>query len=114
MDANRQRFKDHSNKLMFESINEAIFATVLTEATQFSLLDELNMDFYNMVRGTGGGNATRPLVLPTLSTGSSQTYLDSLGGTIAKMNDPNLIATVHYLWILAFSVNIAGYTKFDQ
>ncbi|MBW5445160.1 cellulase family glycosylhydrolase [Cohnella sp. CFH 77786] len=107
------RFKNHSNNLMFESINEPVFDGV-DDATQFSLLDELNTAFYNVVRGTGGGNATRPLVLPTLHTGSGQTYFDSLNATITKLNDPNLIATVHYYGLWHFSVNIAGYTKFDQ
>jgi endoglucanase len=107
------RFKNHSNKLMFESINEPYFDGV-DETTQLSLLDELNTAFFNVVRGTGGGNATRPLVLPTLHTGSVQTYIDSLNSTITKLNDPNLITTVHFYGLWQFSVNIAGYTKFDQ
>jgi endoglucanase len=107
------RFKSHSSKLMFESINEQFFDGV-DETTELSLLDELNTSFFNVVRGTGGGNATRPLVLPTLHTGSGQAYFDSLSATITKLNDPNLITTIHYYGLWHFSVNIAGYTKFDQ
>ncbi|KRF41893.1 cellulase family glycosylhydrolase [Paenibacillus sp. Soil787] len=106
-------FKNYSNKLMFESINEPFFGNNLAATTQLSLLNELNTDFFNIVRGTGGANATRPLVLPTLSTNASQQYLDSLNSTIANLNDSNIIATIHFYGFWPFSVNIAGYTKFD-
>ncbi|QYR24241.1 cellulase family glycosylhydrolase [Paenibacillus sp. sptzw28] len=106
------RFKDYSSKLMFESINEPFFDGV-DDATQLTLLDELNTAFFNVVRETGGGNATRPLVLPSRVTNASQIYLDSLANTIAKLNDPNLIATIHFYGFWPFSVNIAGYTKFE-
>ena len=33
--------------------------------------------------------------------------------TIVKMNDPNFIATVHSYGFWPFSVNIAGFTKFE-
>ena len=107
-------FKNYSNKLMFESINEPFFGNNLAATTQLSLLNELNTDFFNIVRGTGGANATRPLVLPTLSTNASQQYLDSLNSTIANLNDSNIIATIHFYGFWPFSVNIAGYTKFES
>ncbi len=107
------RFKDHSSKLMFESINEPVFGNNLDATTQMSLLNELNTDFYNVVRGTGGGNATRPLVLPSLWTNAGQQNLDSLNSTIASLNDSNIIATIHFYGFWPFSANIAGYTKFE-
>lgn len=106
------RFKDHSNRLMLESINEPFFAGV-DDATQMALLDELNTSFFNVVRASGGGNATRPLVLPTLATNHAQSRVDSLSETIANLDDPNLIATIHYYGFWPFSVNIAGYTRFE-
>ena len=66
------------------------------------------------MRDSGGKNADRPLVLPTLWTTASQQNLDELTATITKLNDPNLIATVHYYGFWPFSVNIAGFTKFDE
>lgn len=105
-------FKNHSNKLMFESINEPTFN--VDTATQLTLLNEINTSFFNIVRSSGGGNAVRPLVLPTIWTNSSQEYLDSLNSTMASLNDTNLIATVHYYGYWPFSVNIAGETKFDD
>ncbi|KRE31629.1 cellulase family glycosylhydrolase [Paenibacillus sp. Soil522] len=105
-------FKKYPNKLMFESINEPSFN--VDTAAQFKLLEELNTAFHKIVRESGGKNAVRPLVLPTLWTNAGQEHLDSLTNTIAKLNDPNLIATIHYYGFWPFSVNIAGFTKFDE
>jgi len=107
------RFRDHSNKLMFESMNEPEFDGVDDE-TKMSMLHELNTTFFNLVRSTGGGNATRPLVLPTVVTNASQHYLDSLKATMVGLNDPNLIATIHFYGFWFFSVNIAGGISVDD
>ena len=106
------RFANYSNKLMFESINEPQFA--VDDATAMTLLDDLNTRFVNIVRASGGANATRPLVLPSLHTNSAQNIIDSLSATMAHLNDPNLIATIHYYGWWPFSVNIAGDTKFND
>lgn len=110
------RFKDHSNKLMFESINEPRFTDGGTEdrAKQNEMLYELLTSFHKIVRESGGKNAVRPLVLPTRETNPSQEDLDVLYNTIVKLNDPNLIATVHFYGFWPFSVNIAGYYKFEK
>ncbi|OKP98247.1 cellulase family glycosylhydrolase [Paenibacillus sp. P46E] len=109
------KFKNHSSKLMFESVNEPRFTDGGTtdENKALQMLDELNVSFRSIVRKSGGMNATRPLVLSTLEASPTQVRMDSLYNTIAKMNDSNLIATVHYYGFWPFSVNIAGYTKFD-
>src|SRR6185295_18307445 len=96
----------------FESINEPTFNGV-DSATKNALLKELNLSFHNIVRSTGGGNATRPLVLPSVETNNGQEFLDSVYQTITELNDPNLIATVHDYGFWPFSVNIAGVTKLD-
>jgi aryl-phospho-beta-D-glucosidase BglC (GH1 family) len=106
------RFRDYPDRLMFESINEPAFDGV-DESAQLALLDELNVLFFHLVRDSGGANATRPLVLPTLKAGGDQPYLDSLNATIARLADPNLIATIHYYGYWPFSVNVAGTTTFD-
>jgi endoglucanase len=110
------RFKNHSNKLMFESINEPRFSDGGThdEMKMYQLLEELNTSFHQIVRGSGGKNSVRPLVLPSLETSPTQARMDELYKTITKLNDPNLIATVHYYGFWPFSVNIAGYTKFEN
>lgn len=107
------RFRDHSRNLMFESINEPEFDNV-DDATELALMDELNRTFFALVRGTGGGNATRPLVMPTIATNAGQQFLDSLKSTILSLNDPNLIATTHYYGFWPFSVNNSGVTTVNS
>lgn len=107
-----ERFSNYPPTLMFESINEPQFAGV-DEASGRVLLDELNTTFFDVVRSTGGMNATRPLVLPCLNTNSGQENLNSLAATIAKLGDANLITTFHFYGFWPFSVNIMGYTKFN-
>ncbi|WP_336076525.1 cellulase family glycosylhydrolase [Paenibacillus sp. 203] len=111
-----QRFKDQPNKLMFESINEPRFSEGGTtdETKMNQMLQELNVSFHKIVRASGGKNATRPLVLPGLDTAPAQAKINELYNTITKLNDPNLIATVHYYGYWPFSVNIAGHTTFDK
>jgi aryl-phospho-beta-D-glucosidase BglC (GH1 family) len=106
------RFKNHSSKLMFESVNEPQFSSPGIAGEQ-EMLNTLNESFYDIVRTSGGNNATRPLVLPTMHTSSEQHHLDALYTSIIGLNDPNLIATIHYYGFWPFSVNIAGFTKFD-
>ncbi|MUT64849.1 cellulase family glycosylhydrolase [Paenibacillus sp. NEAU-GSW1] len=111
-----ERFKNHSNKLMFESINEPRFNDGWGDATtaDFALLDELNTSMHQIVRDSGANNAERPIVLPTYATSGTQAGLDELYKTITKLNDPNLIATIHYYGYWPFSVNVAGGTRFDD
>ncbi len=109
-------FKHHSTNLMFESINEPRFTDGWGSVTpeHFELLYQLNTSFHQIVRASGGNNDVRPLVLPTVETATAQENLDELYDTIVQLNDPNLIATVHYYGFWPFSVNIAGYTHFED
>ncbi|MBG0562997.1 cellulase family glycosylhydrolase [Actinoplanes aureus] len=102
-------FRDASPRLVLESVNEPQF----NGGDAAALLAELNTSFHRIVRGTGGGNATRLLVLPTLHTSSDQVHLDNLTATFTALNDPNLIATVHFYGYWPFSVNVAGGYRFD-
>lgn len=108
-----ERFRDHPRTLLFESINEPQFAGSTGEAHEYALLDELNVAFHEVVRSSGGRNADRVLVLPTLHTDSGQARLDSLVSTVTALDDPNLAATFHYYGYWPFSVNVAGGTRFD-
>jgi len=101
------------SRLVFESLNEPQFTGSSGDAQDATLLNELNTSFHRIVRNSGGANATRLLVLPTLHTSADQARLDELSSTIATLNDPNLAVTVHYYGYWPFSVNIAGTTTFD-
>nr|ADD62401.1 cellulase [Bacillus sp. BG-CS10] len=111
-----ERFQGHSHKLMFESVNEPRFTRDWGEIQEnhHAFLEELNTAFYHIVRESGGSNTERPLVLPTLETATSQDLLNRLHQTMKDLNDPNLIATVHYYGFWPFSVNVAGYTRFEE
>jgi endoglucanase len=106
-------FADAPPELVFENINEPQFADVSEEEGDV-LLDELNDSFHAIVRGSGGENADRLLVIPTLHTSSDQARLDATAKSIADLNDPMIAATVHYYGFWPFSVNIAGYTTFND
>lgn len=106
------RFKDYPIELMFESINEPQFTG--TESQQQAYLDELNDVFHDVVRNSGGNNDIRPIVLPTLLTGQEPERVQALYQYIENLNDPHVIATVHYYGFWPFSVNIAGVTRFNE
>ncbi|WP_374199711.1 cellulase family glycosylhydrolase [Micromonospora sp. NBRC 110038] len=106
-------FRGSSPKLVFESVNEPQFTGSSGDAQNATLLAELNTSFHRIVRASGGNNATRLLVLPTLHTSSEQARIDELVATFNALNDRNLIATVHYYGYWPFSVNVAGGTHFD-
>lgn len=109
-----ERFRDYPRTLLFESINEPQFAGTSGDAQSYALLHELNVTFHEVVRSSGGGNADRVLVLPSLSTNADQARLDALLETFTVLDDPNLAATFHYYGYWPFSVNVAGGTRFDE
>ncbi|MGW6443081.1 cellulase family glycosylhydrolase [Lentzea sp. NPDC055074] len=106
-------FKNSPGELVFESVNEPQFTGSSGDAQNAQLLHELNSSFRTIVRSSGGNNASRLLVLPTLHTSSDQARLDELATSISGFNDRNLIATVHYYGYWPFSVNVAGGTRYD-
>ncbi|WP_322633177.1 cellulase family glycosylhydrolase [Glycomyces albidus] len=106
------RFKDYPPELSFESNNEPQFAG--TEAAEGDALnEELNLAFHEIVRGSGGNNGDRLLVLPTLHTNGDQARLDALKATIDGLDDPMIAATIHFYGFWPFSVNIAGFTRYN-
>jgi endoglucanase len=74
-------FKDYGDWLMFESCNEihdgnwghSLFTQMLP---QFEILNEWNQYFTDVVRGTGGNNAERYLVIPGYCTSVRHTLAD--------------------------------------
>ncbi|MEU3935687.1 cellulase family glycosylhydrolase [Streptomyces sp. NPDC029044] len=105
-------FRNSPQRLLFESNNEPQFKNT-TDAQGIRYNSELNTAFHTVVRQSGGNNATRLLVLPTLHTNSGQVFLDALAAEMKALNDKNLVATVHYYGYYPFSVNVAGGTTFD-
>ncbi|NGO14639.1 cellulase family glycosylhydrolase, partial [Streptomyces sp. HC44] len=106
-------FRDEPSRLVFESINEPTFSGTSGDDENYRLLAELNKVFHRIVRESGGGNAGRLLVLPTLYTNSDQGRLDALAAELTALRDPMIATTIHFYGWWPFSVNIAGYTRFD-
>lgn len=106
-------FRDASPKVVFESINEPTFSGTSDDDENYRLLKELNSEFHRIVRASGGKNVTRLLVLPTLYTNADQSRLDALASELTALNDPMVATTIHFYGWWPFSVNIAGYTRFD-
>jgi endoglucanase len=105
--------RDTPRRLVFESINEPQFSGTSGDAQNYELMNELNTTFQHIVRASGGGNSTRLLVLATLFMNADQARLDALVSTITALGDPNVATEVHFYGFWPFSVNIAGYTRFD-
>ncbi|MFH8655325.1 cellulase family glycosylhydrolase [Streptomyces afghaniensis] len=106
-------FRDASRRLLFESINEPFFNGSSGDEQNAVLMNELNTTFHSVVRATGGGNTDRLLVMPTLGDTPDKPKIDTLLATFAALDDPNLVASVHYYSFWPFSVNLAGYTTFN-
>jgi hypothetical protein len=107
------RFKDYPAGLSFESNNEPQFADVSTEQAD-AFNTEVNQAFYDVVRNSGGNNADRLLVLPTLHTNADQARLDPLKTMIEGLDDDMVAATIHYYGFWPFTVNIAGFTTYNE
>jgi len=109
------RFKNYGNKLLFESANEVYFNAAGSDAEQNQFVGAINQAFYDTVRATGGNNTTRMLVLPTSYTNHGLVFGEYLADFIDNLDDPNVIATVHYYStsLYAFTCNI-GISMFDE
>jgi len=104
-------FKDYPEQLCFEPTNEPDF--VGTKDQKLKINNDVNNTFREIIRSSGGKNATRMLVFPNLVTSSDKQECNSNAQNIASLKDPNIIATFHYYSFWPFSVNIAGKPKFD-
>lgn len=105
-------FKDDSDKVCFETLNEPQFNDGTDEEKQ-AKLDQLNQAAYDIIRKSGGKNDTRMIVLPTINTGSEQVKLDALYNYVKGLNDKNVVATIHYYSEWVYSANL-GTTGFDD
>lgn len=65
-------FKDYSDHLVFESMNEVEFSTV-SKSDAYTLINKLNQNFVDTVRATGGNNAKRHLLISGYNTDIAQT-----------------------------------------
>jgi len=97
-----ERFKDYSDYLIFESMNEPGFDKIWNQysGTQaqkikaFGLLNRINQKFVDIVRGSGGNNAGRHLLISTYYTNIEH----ATNGLTKMPDDPagRCAVSVHY------------------
>lgn len=95
--------KEEPEQVCFETINEPDFVGDSDEEKQ-EKLDAINRAAYEAIRASGGGNATRMIVMPTLWTNYEK--CDPLLKLIQDLEDDHLIATVHYYSEWVYSSNL--------
>jgi endoglucanase len=106
-------FKDEPNTVSFETINEPGFKAATGSISTQDKLNMINQAAYQAIRSSGGNNATRMIVMPTYYTSADVDKADATYNFIAGLNDPNIIATVHFYSDWVFTANI-GITSFDE
>lgn len=122
-----ERFRDYSDYLIFESANEELggrfdensplycsdsVVTYLTDDERYALTNEINQTFVDVVRATGGNNATRFLLIAGYSTNIDQTCDDRFQMP-KDTADSKLMVSVHYYdpWSYCGASSAASATK---
>lgn len=120
-----ERFKDYDDHLIFESMNEPRLVDCLYEWTLIPTspscieavkqLNIFNQTFVNVVRATGGNNATRYLLCPGYDA-SSEGALNSNYKlpTDPVNNDHHIIVAVHEYTPNSFAMLSVGFTKWSS
>ena len=89
------RFKDYSDDLIFEVINEPYFHISAAE------MDDINNEVISIVRSSGGNNVTRKVIV-TGGTKTSYQAITTIGPYVIN-SDNYLIATFHYYRPFSFT-----------
>lgn len=125
-----ERFRDYSDYLIFESANEELggrfdensplycsdsVVTYLNDDERYALTNEINQTFVDVVRATGGNNATRLLLIAGYGTNIDQTCDDRFqmpkDTAVSK-----LMVSVHYYdpWSYCGASSAASATKWGK
>ncbi len=91
-----ERFKNYSDYLIFESMNEVGFDNLYNKnkADAYDLINKINQDFVDIIRATGGNNAKRHLLIAGYYTDIERTC-DSLY-KMPEDSENRCIVSVHY------------------
>ena len=125
-----ERFRDYSDYLIFESANEELgtrfdensalycsdsVVTYLTDDERYALTNEINQTFVDVVRATGGNNATRFLLIAGYGTNIDQTCDDRFQMP-KDTADSKLMVSVHYYdpWSYCGASSAASATKWGK
>ena len=125
-----ERFRDYSDYLIFESANEELggrfdensplycsdsVVTYLNDDERYALTNEINQTFVDVVRATGGNNATRFLLIAGYSTNIDQTCDDRFQMP-KDTADSKLMVSVHYYdpWSYCGASSAVSATKWGK
>jgi endoglucanase len=87
-------FRDYDSTLAFESMNEIHDGYDAPDPAYYDIINQLNQKFVDLVRGTGGNNTERCLVVPGYNTNIDYTLA---GFELPSDSTPDrLILSVHY------------------
>jgi endoglucanase len=97
-----KHFSDYGEDLLFESMNEVHDGYGAPDPRHFAFINDLNQQFVNLVRTSGGSNAKRHLIVPGYNTNIDHTIE---GFKLPADTVPNrLILSVHYYDPYLFSL----------
>ena len=125
-----ERFCDYSDYLIFESANEELggrfdensplycsdsVVTYLNDDERYALTNEINQTFVDVVRATGGNNATRFLLIAGYSTDIDKTCDDRFQMP-KDTADSKLMVSVHYYdpWSYCGASSAVSATKWGK
>lgn len=125
-----ERFRDYSDYLIFESANEELgtrfdensalycsdsVVTYLNDDERYALTNEINQTFVDVVRATGGNNATRFLLIAGYGTNIDQTCDDRFQMP-KDIVDSKLMVSVHYYdpWSYCGASSAVSATKWGK
>jgi len=104
------RFKDYSDYLVFETLNEP---RLIGESTEWSggtadarkVLNAYNLAIVNTMRNSGGNNALRHIMIPTHAATSMEVAQNDL---VIPNNDKRIIISQHTYWPYTFTMENPG------
>lgn len=95
------KFSNYSDYLIFESLNEEGGWSSVSEQRSYQILNNINQEFVNLVRSSGGNNASRHLLIAGYNTD-----IDKTCSSLFKMpTDPqnHCAVSVHYYTPFGFT-----------
>lgn len=102
-----ERFKDYSDYLIFETLNEPRLYGTSYEwsggtAEARKILNAYNLAIVNTIRNSGGNNALRHIMIPTHAATSMEVAQNDL---VIPNNDSRIIVSQHTYWPYNFTMN---------
>ncbi len=106
-------FREYNDQLCFEAVNAPIFSDISIKE-QLNVLSNYNKNFISVVRGAGGKNKERYLLLPLLNGQVNEDNCKSMVSALKDLKDSRIIVSAQYYGLWSFSVNAADSTTFNQ